>query len=75
MSANGATTGEGDVRTLWIGDLVRIPSTRLPLSATADASARRASLPPHRTRDRNRDVDATIFLQAFDTPGRRAFDS
>lgn len=30
MSANGATTGEGDVRTLWIGDLVRIPSTRLP---------------------------------------------
>lgn len=30
MSANGATTGEGDVRTLWIGDLVRIPSTRFP---------------------------------------------
>jgi hypothetical protein len=43
-----------------------------PPAATADASARRASLPPHRTRDRNRDVDATIFLQAFDTPGRRA---
>jgi hypothetical protein len=74
MSANGATTGEGDVRTLWIGDLVRFRRRVSPFRRPR-TRPRRASLPPHRTRDRNRDVDATIFLQAFDTPGRRAFDS
>jgi len=71
MSANGATTGEGDVRTLWIGDLVRIPSTRLP--------RRRPRTRPraaHRSRPTARETAiATSTRRYFSMPSTRRVDA
>ena len=71
MSANGATTGEGDVRTLWIGDLVRIPSTRLP--------RRRPRTRPraaHRSRPLARETAiATSTRRYFSKPSTRRVDA
>jgi len=71
MSANGATTGEGDVRTLWIGDLVRIPSTRLP--------RRRPRTRPraaHRSRPTARETAiATSTRRYFSKPSTRRVDA
>lgn len=71
MSANGATTGEGDVRTLWIGDLVRNPPTRLP--------RRRPWTRPraaHRSRPTARETAiATSTRRYFSKPSTRRVDA
>lgn len=64
MSANGATTGEGDVRSLWIGDLVRMTSRGFPRRGPRMRSRTARHLCPlsRESPAHVEDVDATIFL-------------
>lgn len=71
MSANGATTGEGDVRTLWIGDLVRFRRRVSPF--------RRPRTRPraaHRSRPTARETAiATSTRRYFSKPSTRRVDA
>ena len=71
MSANGATTGEGDVRTLWIGDLVRIPSTRFPRRRPRTRAAARRSRPLSHARPQSRRRRDDISRCRLDALGSR----
>ena len=57
MSTDGATTGEGEVRTLWIGDLVRIEGWLAIERAVVTTQTHDASM-------RHRARHVTIFRRA-----------